>query len=213
MQKIYADDFHSMDNYWIEGGEDAWVAENRLYQKANPPDKSGAGVSTIWCKTKFPENVEIHVHACVIESVIGANNINLFLSYSDTVNRSLFETRHERTDGDYTHYHALNGYIFTFLRDWQRTQKDKAMEDEPEARYRMRRCPGFHLMTEKYGDKNEAGVVYLLTIRKYHEVLSFAVNGNTILEGKDPTPLTGGAFGFRTFHTFLWWSGLEVYEL
>ncbi len=213
MKKIYTDDFRSMDDYWVEGGEDAWVAENRLYQKANPLDKDGEGVSTIWCKTQFPENVEIHVNACVIESVIGANNINLFLSYSDPIGRSLFETREERADGDYAHYHAINGYIFTFLRDWQLTQNDKTINDEPEARYRMRRCPGFHLMTETYGGQNEAGAVYPLVIRKYNGALSFAVNGETILEATDPAPLAGGYFGFRTFRTFLWWSGFEVYEL
>ncbi len=213
MKKIYTDDFRSMDNYWIEGGEGAWVSENRIYQKANPADKNGPVVSTIWCRDQFPENVEIHVKACVIESVVGANNINLFLSYTDPAGESLYDTRDERKDGGYPHYHTLNGYIFTFLSDWQLTKNDKVIGDEPEARYRIRRCPGFHLMNEKYGNKNVAGVVYQLVIRKYKGTLSFSVNGETILEATDQVPLSGGYFGFRTFRTFLWWSDLEIYEL
>jgi hypothetical protein len=213
MKKIYTDDFRSMDNYWVEGGEDAWVSGNRLYQKANPPQKDGDIVSTIWCKTHFPENVEIRVKACVIESVIGANNINLFLSYTDPSGKSLFETRDKRKDGDYPRYHTLSGYIFTFVRDWLLMQNDKEIEKDAAVRYRMRRCPGFHLMAERFSGQNDTGVVYQLVIRKFNGTLSFSVDGETILEATDSKPLAGGYLGFRTYRTFLWWSDLEVYEL
>ena len=217
MNKIYADTFDSFDNYWAEGGEAAWVADNRLYQKADPkisgdqavPDQGG--VSTIWCRTPFPADVEIRVKACVVASQIGANNINLFLSYAPPAGTTLWNTREDRADGDYPHYHGLDGYIFTFIRDWKYDGATHG-QDLP-ARYRMRRCPGFKLLTEKREDHCEIGKPYDLTIRKQGGHISLSVDGQLKLESTDPTPLDGGYFGFRTFRTELWWSDLEVWAL
>lgn len=217
MKKIYADTFDSIDNYWAEGGEAAWVSDNRLYQKADPqlagdqavPDQGG--VSTIWCRTPFPADVEIRVKACVVASGPGANNINLFLSYAPPEGATLWDTRDQRADGDYPHYHVLDGHIFTFLRDWKYTGEHEGT-DLP-ARYRIRRCPGFKLLAETHAGLCEQGKVYDLKIRKQGGELSIGVNGQLILETTDPSPLGGGYFGFRTFRTELWWSDLEVWAL
>lgn len=217
MKKIYSDQFDSFDNYWAEGGESAWVADHRLYQKADPqvPGDGAAidqgGVSTIWCRTPFPADVEIRVKACVVGSQVGANNINLFLSYAPPEGTTLWDSRGERANGDYTHYHELEGYIFTFIRDWKFTGEWEGA-DLP-ARYRMRRCPGFNLLTEKREGLCEQGKVYDLKIRKKGGQLSFSVDGQLMLEATDPEPLAGGHFGFRTFRTELWWSKLEVWAL
>ena len=217
MKKFYADNFDTFDNYWAEGGEAAWVADNRLYQKANPVDPGeraiNGGVSTIWCRTPFPADVEIRVKACVVSSAVGANNINLFLSYAARESETLEGTRDQRTNGDYPHYHELDGYIFTFLRDWQYTGELGGENPDKPARYRMRRCPGFKLLTEKHEGLCEQGTVYDLKIRKQGGQLSISVDGQLILEATDPTPLEGGHFGFRTFRTELWWSDLEVWAL
>jgi len=157
--------------------------------------------------------VEIRVNVCVVSSSVGTNNMNLFLSYGTRDGASLWDTRGERANGDYRHYHDLDGYIFTFIRDWKYTGEMRHEDGEPPARYRMRRCPGFNLLTEKFGDRCEAGKVYGLVIRKNEGQLSFAIDGETILEATDPSPLAGGHFGFRTFRTELWWSDLEVWEL
>ena len=212
MKKLYSDHFDLFDNYWVEGGEAAWVADNRIYQKANPDDGVvEGGVSTIWCRTPFPADVEIRVKACVLASEVGANNINLFMSYAAREGATLEGTRHERADGDYAHYHDLEGYIFTFLRDWQSTGII-AGADLP-ARYRIRRCPGFQLLAEKHEGLCEQGKVYDLRVRKQGGELSISVDGQLILEATDPNPLGGGYFGFRTFRTELWWSDLEVWSL
>jgi len=215
VKKLYSDNFDSFDNYWVEGGEAAWVEDHRLYQKANPegPDEGTVpeGVSTIWCRTPFPADVEIRVKACVVASVFGANNINLFLSYAARKGTTLEESCDERANGDYAHYHVLDGYIFTFLRDWKYTGETGGT-DLP-ARYRMRRCPGFNLLTEKHEGLCEQGKVYDLKIRKQGGELSISVDGQLILEATDPNPLGGGYFGFRTFRTELWWSDLEVWAL
>jgi hypothetical protein len=217
VKKIYSDQFDSFDNYWAEGGQAAWVADNRLYHKADPHiPVDGAvgdegGVSTIWCRTPFPADVEIRVKACVVSSQFGANNINLFLSYTPRAGETLWDTRDQRADGDYAHYHDLEGYIYTFIRDWKYTGGIEG-EDLP-ARYRMRRCPGFNLLTEKREGLCEQEKVYDLKIRKQGGQLSFIVDGQLMLEAIDPTPLGGGYFGFRTFRTELWWSDLEVWAI
>jgi hypothetical protein len=212
VKKLYSDHFDSFDNYWVEGGEAAWVADNRLYQKANPDEGTVEGsVSTIWCRTPFPADVEIRMKARVVASEVEANNINLFLSYAVREGATLEETRDERADGDYAHYHGLDGYIFTFLRDWQFTGETEGA-DLP-ARFRIRRCPGFQLLAEKHEGFCEQRKVYDLRIRKQGGELSIGVDGQVILEAIDPSPLGGGFFGFRTFRTELWWSELEVWAL
>ncbi len=217
MKKFYSDNFESIDNYWAEGGEAAWVSENRLYQKANPegPDKGTVegGVSTIWCRTPLPADVEIRVKACVVASVFGANNINLFLSYAPREGTTLWDSRDERDDGDYAHYHGLDGHIFTFLRDWKYTGVTEGETKDLPARYRIRRCPGFQLLAEKHEGLCEQGKVYDLKIRKKGGELRISVDGQLMLEATDPAPLGGGYFGFRTFRTELWWSDLEVWAL
>jgi len=140
-------------------------ADNRLYQKANPDAGLVEGsVSTIWSRTPFPADVEIRMKACVVASAVGAHNINLFLSYAAREGTTLEESRDERADGDYKHYHDLDGTIFTFLRDWQFTG-ETAGADLP-ARFRIRRCPGFQLLAEKHEGLCEQGKVYDLRIRK-----------------------------------------------
>jgi hypothetical protein len=207
---IYSNDFANMDDFWVEGGEKAWVEDGRLHQKADPPEKGPGYVGTVWCRKPLPDNVEIHVKACVVSSVPGVNNINFFLHYRHP--KGLFETREERTSGDYKLYHGLDGYIFTFLRD-AKAEGGLNEDGTHKARARMRRCPGFKLIDETFAGQCEAGRIFEIVIRKVGGDLSYWVKGKKILEAKDPNPLSGGLFGFRTFRTHLWWSDLRVYEL
>lgn len=209
---FFEDNFGSFDNYWAESGEGAWVEDNFLYQRADPKDLETRRHSTIWCETKLPADVEISVTAEVIESQLGANNINFFLSYSDPPGGTMYETRAGRDDGAYSHYHELDGYIFTFLRDF-RNLAPVNEDGSAKARYRMRRCPGFALVDERFGEQCEAGVPYRLSFFKKGGSLRFAVDGETRLEYEDASPHGGGYFGFRTFQTYLRWSDLRVVEL
>jgi hypothetical protein len=207
---IYTNDFANLDDFWVEGGERAWVEDGRLHQKADPEDPKGPIVSTVWCRKPLPDNVEVHVKACVVASVPGVNNINFFLHYRHP--KGLFETRAERKSGDYKLYHGLDGYIFTFLRD-AKGEGGLNEDGTHKARARMRRCPGFKLIDETFAGRCEAGKVFEIVIRKVGGDLSYWVDGEKVLEAKDPKPLPGGLFGFRTYRTHLWWSDLRVYEL
>jgi hypothetical protein len=207
---IYSNDFATMDDFWVEGGERAWVENGRLHQKADPADPKGPVVSTVWCRKELPENVEVHVKACVVASVPEVNNINFFLHYRHP--KGLWQTRDERASGDYKLYHGLEGYIFTFLRD-AKGEGGLDADGSHKARARMRRCPGFRLVDETFAGHCEAGKEYAIVIRKLGGTLTYSVDGVKVLEATDPTPLDSGFFGFRTYRTHLWWSALRVYDL
>jgi len=201
-QIVAEEDFsHGMGRWWAEGGKNVRVEHGRLYVDANDPDTPGGGVATVWYKSPHPGDFELEVDAHVISSAIGANNINLFFSYSDPAGTPLEETRAARRNAEYNLYHRLNGYIVTFLNDAGR------------ARVRIRRNPGFHLLNETFHGECRQGVTYHLRVTKLKGEISFWVDGERLLSAQDPHPLEGGLLGLRTFRTSLWWDNLRVRSL
>lgn len=209
---LFEDFSTGMADWWVEGGERVWVAEGKLHVKADPPDKGPGYVATVWCKTPVPANVKVEFDACVVHSAIEVNNINFFLCYSDPSGQSLFQTRESRKSGGYKLYHSLNGHIFTFLND-PKKQGGSHADGSAKARMRMRRCPGFHLMTECYDYHCKTGVTYHVTITKRGGNLTFGVDGRVYLCGQDPNPLPAGLIGLRTYRTELWWDNIKVTAL
>lgn len=200
-----------MNSWWVEGGEKVWIEEGRLHIKADPPEAGPGYVCTVWCKEVFPADVRIEFDTHVMASEIEANNINFFFCYSDPTGTPLFDTRHTREDAGYKKYHGLNGHIITFLNDFQHNGGLNP-DGSTKARVRMRRCPGFNLMTQTYTGHCRKGVTYHCTITKKGGALAFAVDGKTVLEGVDPAPLGGGLIGLRTFRTHLWWDNIKVFS-
>lgn len=208
---LFHEDFESgtlSEDWWVEGGEKVWVEDGHLRVKADPSEKSGAGyVCTVWNKTAISGDVQVDFDAHVLSSTLEANNINFFLFYTDPEGKPLYETREERADGGYKHYHNLNGYIFTFL------NAGRQIEGDTRARIRMRRCPNFELLTETYDYHCQEGVTYHITITRKDGKLTFAVDGQVYLEKDDPEPWREGLFGLRTFHTDLWWDNITIKRL
>lgn len=210
---LLLEDFSTgMGDWWVEGGEKVWVEDGRLHVKADPAEGNDGYVCTVWHKQTFPGDVKVEFDAHVVSSTIEANNINLFLCYSDPSGRPLYDTRESRADAAYSKYHDLNGHIFTFLKDY-RKQGGAHPDGSCKARIRMRRCPGFELMTECFEDHCERGVTYHVEIVKKGGRLTFSVDGKKYLEDTDPKPLGAGLIGLRTFRTYLWWDNIKVTEL
>ncbi len=200
-------------DWWAEGGEKVWIEEGRLRVKANPGVRGQPGhVCTVWHRKVFPGNIRVAFDAHVVDSATGANNINFFLLYSDPTGAPLHETRHSRTSGEYAFYHPLNGYIFTFLNDFE-AKAGCHEAGSTKARFRMRRCPGFQLMAETYDYHCKKGITYRVTIAKRNGDITFAVDGRVYLEGRDENPWTEGLIGLRTFQTDLWWDNIQITEL
>ena len=223
---LFSEDFEGYEDgsappadWWVEGGEKVWIESGHLRVKANPESKYQPGyVCTVWNRKTFPGSVRVKFDAHVLDSTIGANNVNFFLLYSDPAGRPLYESRASRASGEYRLYHELNGYILTFLNDREGADTPHPSaglyeDGSTRARFRMRRCPGFHLMTETYGYHCRKGVSYHVTIAKQGGRLTFAVDGTVYLEGHDDRPWTEGLIGLRTFQTDLWWDNIVVTEL
>ena len=146
-------------------------------------------------------DVECDVH--IISSEKSANNINFMFLCSDPESVSLRESRTNRLNGAYEKYHKLNGCIFTYLAD----------ETEDNARFRFRDNPGFNLIKEINGFECKAGKTYHIKIAKTGDRFQFWSNGFKAIDSIDDcfNPLhTKGHFGFRTWHTTVWWDNLSI---
>ena len=122
------------------------------------------------------------------------------------VSGSLRSTEKERNSGKYPLYHKLNGYIVTFL----------ANGDENRARFRLRKNPGFDLLQEKFDYECRAGKTYHIKIVKDETNIQYWVDGNKIIDYSEEDNAAGfseGMFGFRTWHTTLWWDNLVIKQL
>ncbi len=211
-QVLFFEDFSKgMDDWWVEGGVNTWVEEGRLHVNADPEGegRQPGYCATVWCKQEFSGDLKVEFDAHVISSSLDVNNINFFLLYSDPEGTPLYDTRESRADGAYKLYHGMNGYIFTFLND-TREETKQLPADQRVARVRMRRCPGFKLLTETYDYHCRQAVTYHVEILRQGTHLSFSVDGNMLLEHEDPEPHTSGLIGLRTYRTYLWWDNIKV---
>jgi hypothetical protein len=199
--------------FWVEGGERVTVdRDGGLSVAADPPDGRDGDVCTVWHRSPFAGNIAVSFDARVEQSSIAANNINFFLHYTDPSGIDLVESRHSRDDASYVRYHELSGYIFTFLND-RHGEAPPGAEGEPVARLRIRRCPGFELLAERYGYHCRQQVPYHIEISARNGSLEFSVDGSISLTAHDENPLDGGYFGFRTFRSHVVWSNLLIREI
>ena len=203
-----------MDDWWAEGGEKVWVEDGRLHQKADPAEMSKPeGVCTVWHKKEFPANIRIEFEACCLASAIDANNVNFFFGYTHPEpGKTIWDTRDERADGDYPHYHVLSGNIITFLNDFHH-EAETYPDGSRRARIRIRHCPGFELLDETFDYHCRQGRVYQCRIDKCNGEIMFYADGNCWLKATDPNPPGAGLIGLRTFRTHLWWGNIRVTEL
>lgn len=199
----------SFDNYgdtlpshWWSEGVPAAVVNGRLFVDA---DTVAPRVSTVWLDKEFEGNLAVEFDVHVVSSEEVANNLNFFLCYSDPGTRHLKETSELRMDGGYSHYHKLNGYIFTHL----------ANGTEVPARFRFRHNPGFTLLQEKYTYECKKGVTYRIRIVKNGNQFQYWANGDLIMDSvlDENQVYQRGIIGFRTFRTSLWWDNLSVTQL
>lgn len=201
-----------MDNWWVEGGHEVRVEGGRLVVRADRPETEGGSVCTVWCRTPHPADFTLEMDAHVLKSAVDANNINLFVCFSDPGGRPLYETRESRRSAAYNLYHGLNGNIITFLND--RTAEGGRHEDgSTKGRVRIRRCPGFELLAETFTGRCRQGETYHITVTKHGGLIVYSVDGRELLRAEDPQPRGGGLLGLRTWATELWWDNIRLRAL
>jgi len=211
---LFAEDFESYpdnstlpDGWWYEGSKAVRIEKGRLRADANL-DNNGEdyGASTIWLDRTFGGDLRVEFDAHVLASDGDKNNINFFFLFVDPSGRPLSQTKDERSDGEYGKYHALNGYVFTFLADG----------DPDKARFRMRDEPGFNLLQENFAYECRQHKTYHVAVTKKGSRIGFAVDGTVYLDKVDDAANPehkSGIIGFRTWHTDLWWDNVKVTQL
>jgi hypothetical protein len=193
----------ALPSVWWSEGNTAVIKDGRLYVDA---DIDSYRASTVWLDKRFSGNIRIEFDVQIVSSDDTANNINCFVLYSAPDGKHLRETSHIRKNGVYNHYHKLNGYIFTFV----------ANKNPEDARIRFRDNPGFNLLAEDFGAEVIAGKTYQIKIEKRGSKFEYWVNGEKLMEKVDDEYNdlhNEGLFGFRTWHTALWWDNLTITQI
>ena len=138
LETIYEDLFRKPPKDWVaEGGADIAVHDGRLFMNAA---KERLFFLTMWCKREFEGDALIEYTARV-ELGSPDTNLNFILYGANPDGSSVLTTSSART-GEYSEYHALNNYIFTYL-----NEKPVGAAEE-KTRVRFRENPGFHLVQE-----------------------------------------------------------------
>lgn len=210
---IFEEDFsRGLENWWVEGTDRVFIEDGKLYVNANGGGEEKDRQATIWCKKPVSaENVHIEFDAYVVTSKKKVNNINFFLNYTIPGKKNIYQTRNNRVSGDYSFYHDLNGYIFTYVKDV--AGEAESTDGVPKGRYRIRRCPGFELIGQNYAYNAEPGQKRHIEIIKKGSNLTYKVDGKTLCTATDPNPWNSGYFGFRTWMTELWFDNIVLREL
>ncbi len=188
--------------WWSEGAE-ARIQDGHLFVDA---DTSTPRVSTIWLDYHLSGNLQVEFDVKVVSSSDEANNINCFFLYSDPFEKPLRSTAKERESGSYNLYHKLNGYIFTNVTNG----------NPPNVRVRFRDNPGFHLLGEIFVNDLAPVDIHHIKIVKNSAGFQYWIDDKMILELEDDqfnTLHEEGLFGFRTWHTSLWWDNLIITQL
>ena len=193
---------NSMPARWWSEGVPASVKNGRMFVDA---DMMKPQVSTIWLDREFSGNLCIEFDVFIVSSQELSNNLNFFLNYSHPDGTPLRSTMNERMDGNYNHYHKLNGYIFTHL----------ANGTEVPARFRFRYNPGFELLDELFTYECKLETLYNIKIIKKDNRFQYWANGQLIIdkEIEDALLHKKGLIGFRTWRTSLWWDNLKITQL
>ncbi len=207
---VILEDFSDgMGNWWVEGCDDVAVQDGRLVMRADNPDAESGSVSTAWCRTPHPADFVLELDAHVLSSRLDANNINLFLGFSDPSADDLYDSRRSRRSGAYKLYHDLQGTICTFLND-RLGEAEPHPDGSPTARIRIRHCPGFQLLNEAFIGRCRQGKTYQIKVTKRKGLIVYEVDGRELLRATDPSPSDGGLLGLRTFATELWWDNVRL---
>lgn len=185
---------------------DAWCLEQQpgatcevRNRKLHLVSRQGLG-TTAWFRPELPANVLVRYHAMALPPHDAAN-LNAFLAAREPDGSELRFAR----DGNYSSYHLIPNYIFTFT---------APREERPELGWsRLRRDPGFQLLSERKDCKSETGLDYAIAIAKRGGHLQVWVDGRLLHDYLDPDPHGAGKYGFRTWSTEAELWDFETFEL
>jgi hypothetical protein len=180
---------------------DHWVVEGPAelsIEAAGGVVDALAGGATIWYKPDiFSGDLLVQLEIMPIPPP-GKNNLNFIFNATEADGSDILNSSARRT-GHYPEYHKFPNYIFTFVGP-----------KPDEGHTRMRRNPGFELMSENINLRAELGREYNIAIAVRRGHIQAAIDGVLIHDVTDPTPLESGRIGLRTWQTKLLWKKLYV---
>ena len=206
---IYRTDFASMDDFWAEGSPDVSVSGNELIIRTTfERDPKTHFVCSVFLRKVFTGNLLVEYEGQSRDKR-SARNFNFFIHTAGPDGRDLYDTRRER-NGGYDQYHALSNYLFTCVASDRKTP-----DGSDKMRIRMRRDPGFVLMSEAHSHRSENFRWYAFQYLVRDGEVSLCVDHlpQETYTWRDPKPLTAGYLGFRTYMSHLALRNFRVYQL
>jgi hypothetical protein len=190
---IYKDDFASDENQWKEEGSGkSWREDGKLYMDCLTNGAKTSGM-TLWFKPELKGDIYICYETIVLEPE-NWNNLNFFLMGRTLDGRLASEAGF---NGDYGQYHKeAKTYIGTLTYRWSRMRKD----------------PGFHVISEDFNTTGEVNQKYFFEISKRGKILEWRINGKLVHHAEDENPYDSGQFALRSAGTFSWVRNLRIYQ-
>ena len=197
---LYQHDFLSDTGDFVLEGEGTYeIADGKLILDDS---KSQSGL-TLWVKHTFNRPLLITYEAEVLEPEI-ANNLNLFMMAQTLQGGPIWSEPHS---GAYPDYHDSSSmYIFTMT-------GNMAGSEELTGWSRLRRNPGFDLLSEEPSVKTELGKVYRLEYMLFNQRIQCSINGKVVHQIEEELPILQGSIGFRTWKTRLCIRRLRIQRL
>jgi hypothetical protein len=174
------------DRWVVEGGGEIAAGDGRL--TVNSPQ------ATIWWRQPLPADVAITLTAGVDgPAENNAANLNLFF-HAREVDGGAYRFGRSAV---YEDYHRIPNYIVTLTGGFQ------------EGWSRVRRNPGFEMLSEERSTRSEAGQTYRIRVVIVGGRLRYWLDGKLIHDVRDKQPLPGGHFALRTWRSHVWWSDVR----
>ena len=187
---LYEHDFQAdTGDFVLEGKGTYAIGDGRLVLD----DSVAQSGLTLWLKREFRAPLRIVYEAEVLEPEL-ANNANLFFLARTLQDEAAWT---ERRSGAYPEYHdRCRMYILTMTGDMAGQQALTGWT-------RLRKNPGFELLSEDESVKTRAGTPYRIEIRADGQRIECLLDGRRIHDVPDAAAYSAGAIGFRTWKTRL----------
>jgi len=154
--------------------------------------------ATLWWHEPLPADVAIEMTAGADgPAAHNAANLNLIVHARELDGGPYRAGRSAR----YEEYHAIPNYIATLTGGFQ------------EGWSRLRRNPGFTILSESKSTRSEVGRAYRIRVAIAGGRIRYWLDGTLIHDARDPQPLAGGHFALRTWRSHVWWADIRFAAL
>ncbi len=190
---FYRDDMDADKGEWIKDGTAPyWFEGGKMIVDCLPGKTSS--MFTLWLNRPLSGDFTIAYDTMCMEPEVW-NNLNFFL-----LGRTLQDELPTpgRFDSSYGQYHKeAKTYIGTLTYKWSRMRKD----------------PGFNLISEDQSMVGHVNRKYFFEIIKKGHTIEWRIDGKTAHRIEDPEVYESGLFALRSADTKFWVDNFQIYQL